>query len=118
MKDFVIFCLDTSRPKQEREEEGVEYYFVSRAHFEKGIMADEFVEFSYKKSEKAFYGTKFSTINNLINLRKTCILCLFPPIKSLKRIKYSGLMPYIIFIAPPLLQRLQKRKEEIHLKVS
>lgn len=62
----------TTRKRNPKEQDGVEYFFVSKEEFEKRIKNDEFLEYANVHGE--FYGTpKVETIENL-NLGRDVIL--------------------------------------------
>lgn len=60
-----IFCLcvDTTRPPRKDEENGKNYYFVTRKKMMADIEANEYLE--YGTHEDAMYGTKLETIRQI-----------------------------------------------------
>jgi len=98
----------TSRPRRDDEIDGADYHFISRLQFEQDILARKFVE--HGEYEKAYYGTSLEAIRSVINLEKICVLNLHP--QSLKMLKNSDLMPFVVFVAPPSLQQLKRWKME------
>ncbi|KAK0410935.1 hypothetical protein QR680_005401 [Steinernema hermaphroditum] len=66
-----------------------------------------FVEFG--EFQKALYGTSVAAIKTVVEQSKSCLLSLKP--ESLKALRMTGLMPYVIFVAPPSLQQLRRQKE-------
>lgn len=95
--------LDTSRPKRADEVDGQDYHFISRLQFEQDIVARKFVE--HGEYEKAYYGTSLESIRNVVYSKKICVLNLHP--QCLKMLKSSTLMPYVVFVAPPNLEKLR-----------
>jgi len=96
----------TSRTRREEELDGADYHFISRLTFEQDILARKFVE--HGEYEKAYYGTSLGAIRSVVNSEKICVLNLHP--QSLKILKSSDLMPYVVFVAPPSLQQLKRWK--------
>ncbi|GIY04864.1 MAGUK p55 subfamily member 5 [Caerostris extrusa] len=100
---FAAAVPHTSRTKKDSEVNGVDYFFISRTQFEADILAGRFVE--HGEYQKSYYGTSLDAIRSVIDAGKTCILNLHP--QSLKILKKSDLMPYVVFIAPPSLEKLR-----------
>ena len=100
---------DTSRPRRDKEVEGVDYHFITKTEFESDILNRKFVE--HGEFEKAYYGTSFESIRDVIKKDKICVLNLHP--LSLKMLKNSDLMPYVVFVAPPSLDVLRQRKKKL-----
>lgn len=72
-------------------------------------MARKFVE--HGEFEKAYYGTSLDAIRAVVNSGKICVLNLHP--LSLKMLKSSDLMPYVVLIAPPSLEKLRQKKQKM-----
>merc|ERR1712150_333427 len=68
--------------------------------------ARKFVE--HGEYEKAYYGTSLESIRNVVFSEKICVLNLHP--QCLKMLKSSTLMPYVVFVAPPNLEKLRNLK--------
>jgi len=98
----------TSRTRRDDELDGADYHFISRLNFEQDILARKFVE--HGEYEKAYYGTSLEAIRSVVNSEKICVLNLHP--QSLRILKSSDLMPYVVFVAPPSLQQLKRWKME------
>jgi MAGUK p55 subfamily protein 5 len=103
---YLYLIADTSRTKKDGEIDGQDYHFISRAQFESDILARKFVE--HGEFEKAYYGTSVDAIRSVVNLGKICVLNLHP--QSLKMLRSSDLKPYIVFVAPPPLERLKQMR--------
>ena len=103
---IIILISDTSRPKRHDEIDGQDYHFISRLQFEQDIVARRFVE--HGEYEKAYYGTSLEAIRSVVFSEKICVLNLHP--QSLKMLKSSDLMPYVVFVAPPSLEKLKNMK--------
>ncbi|XP_040568313.1 protein PALS1 [Lepeophtheirus salmonis] len=98
----------TSRPRGPDEEDSKEFHFISRLQFEKDILARKFVE--HGEYDKSYYGTSFEAIRSVISSGKICVLNLHP--QCLKILKSSDFMPYVVFVAPPSLEKLKRWKME------
>ena len=66
-------------------------------------MSRKFVE--HGEYQKAYYGTSLEAITDVVRSEKICVLNL-PP-QSLKMLKQSRLMPYVVFVAPPSLEKVR-----------
>ena len=99
---------DTSRTKKDAEINSQDYHFISRAQFEADIVNRKFVE--HGEYEKAYYGTTVDAIRAVVNAGKFCVLNLHP--QSLKILKESDLMPFVVFVAPPSLEKLRAKKRD------
>lgn len=97
---------DTSRSRKEGEVDGQDYHFITRAQFEADILSRKFVE--HGEYEKAYYGTSLDAIRSVVNSGKICVLNLHP--QSLKILRSSDLKPYVVFVAPPSLEKLRQKK--------
>ena len=100
---------DTSRARRETECDGQDYHFISRTQFESDILARKFVE--HGEYEKAYYGTSIAAIRAVVNSGKICVLNLHP--LSLKILKSSDLQPFVVFVAPPSLEKLRQKKQRL-----
>jgi len=98
----------TSRTKKDSEINSQDYHFISRAQFEADIVNRKFVE--HGEYEKAYYGTTVDAIRAVVNAGKFCVLNLHP--QSLKILKDSDLMPFVVFVAPPSLDKLRAKKRD------
>jgi len=94
----------TSRPKRSNEMDGQDYHFISRLEFEQDILNRKFVE--HGEYEKYYYGTSLEAIRMVIQMGRICILNLHP--QSLKILKASDLMPFVVFVAPPSIDKLKQ----------
>jgi len=103
---FAAAIPHTSRQRRNDERDGTDYHFISRLQFEQDILARRFVE--HGEYEKAYYGTSLEAIRRVVEQEKICVLNLHP--QSLRILKSSWLMPYIVFVAPPSIQQLKKWK--------
>ena len=101
-----FLLIDTSRPRKGSEVDGQDYHFISRSQFESDILCRRFVE--HGEYEKAYYGTSVEAIRTVVNSGKICVLNLHP--QSLKILRSSDLKPYVVFVAPPSLEKLRQKR--------
>ncbi|XP_045116488.1 protein PALS1-like isoform X3 [Portunus trituberculatus] len=106
---FAAAIPHTSRARRETECDGQDYHFISRTQFESDILARKFVE--HGEYEKAYYGTSIAAIRAVVNSGKICVLNLHP--LSLKILKSSDLQPFVVFVAPPSLEKLRQKKQRL-----
>lgn len=86
--------------------DGQDYHFISRAQFEQDIVNRLFVE--HGEYERAYYGTSVAAIRTVVGSGKICVLNLHP--HSLKILKNTDLKPFVVFVAPPSLEKLRQMK--------
>ncbi|XP_035227442.1 MAGUK p55 subfamily member 5-like [Stegodyphus dumicola] len=103
---FAAAVPHTSRAKRDAEVDGADYHFISRSQFEADIVAGKFVE--HGEYEKNYYGTSLDAIRAVVKSGKICVLNLHP--QSLKILKNSDLKPYVVFVAPPSLEKLRQNR--------
>lgn len=102
----VVFSTSaTTREPREGEENGKDYFFMSKEKFANMIKKDKFIE--YAKFVDNYYGTPREAVENLLSSGKNVIL----------EIEVQGAIQVItkdpkvvsIFIAPPNIEELKKR---------
>lgn len=93
----------TSRPKRIMEEDGMEYYFVSREVMEKAVGSNRLIEYGEYKDH--LYGTSILATKRVVDENQVCLLCVHP--QALKILKQSELKPYVIYIKPPSIDILR-----------
>ncbi|KAG8227824.1 hypothetical protein J437_LFUL008468 [Ladona fulva] len=103
---FAAAIPHTSRPRKEGEVDSQDYHFISRAQFEADIVGHKFVE--HGEYERAYYGTSVDAIRSVVASAKICVLNLHP--QSLRILRASDLKPYVVFVAPPSLEKLRQKK--------
>uniref|UniRef100_A0A4W3H7K9 MAGUK p55 scaffold protein 4 n=1 Tax=Callorhinchus milii TaxID=7868 RepID=A0A4W3H7K9_CALMI len=97
----------TTRPPKSHEEDGREYHFVSRESFEAMALSQRFLEYGEYKNH--LYGTSTETVRSVLDAGKVCVIDLEPHRIYLTRTK--ELKPYIVFIKPPSISRLQQTRK-------
>jgi len=95
----------TSRAPRGDEVDGREYYFISRAEFERRIENREFLE--YAEVHGHFYGTPMAPINNLIAQGIDVLLDI--DVQGGLQVRSLAPESVLVFIAPPDMQVLETR---------
>ncbi len=109
----LVFSVSaTTRKKRDNEKNGIDYFFISEAEFEKKIKNDEFVE--WEKVYDYYYGTFKSVVEENISKGKSVILEV--DVKGALSIKKIYPEANLIYVIPPshneLIRRLKNRKTE------
>ena len=108
--EFSISC--TTRKPRGQEEDGKQYYFISREEFERRIAADEFLE--HAKVFDNYYGTSRSELTRAETAGKDLVLDI--DVQGARQLKEKIAGAVSIFILAPsrqeLEQRLQARSED------
>ncbi len=95
----------TSRSPRGTEENGKEYFFVSKEQFEDHIKKDDFLE--YAEYNGNYYGTPKNKIEDYLNKGIDVILII--EIKGALQIKNLVPEALFIFIMPPSMKELKQR---------
>ncbi len=96
----------TTRPIREGEQNGREYYFISKSEFEEKLQRGEFIE--YSKHFDNYYGTLKSVAERTLSSGKHLLLDLDVH-GSMAVKKLYGPRALLIFIKPPSLEVLRSR---------
>ena len=106
MKDTKISISMTSREPRGKEQDCVEYYFVTKEEFEEKIKNDEFLEYAVVHNNQ-YYGTPKAKIEEDISKGKNIILVI--DIQGALKIKEILPEALFIFIMPPSMEELKDR---------
>ena len=102
----------TTRPRAEKDVEGVDYYFVDRAAFEGAIERDELLEWA--QVFENYYGTPRRPVEAALAAGELIILEI--DVQGARQVKQRMPDAYAMFIKPPseaeLLRRLRARARE------
>lgn len=102
----------TTRPPRPGERHGKDYFFLSRARFQRGIARGKFLENA--RVLQNWYGTPRGPIEKALKSGKDVLLGI--DIQGARQIRRSGLPATTIFLLPPSLkvlrQRLRRRATE------
>ncbi len=108
----VISVSATTRPKRPNEQDGVDYYFISKDEFEKKINEGKFLE--YEQVHGHYYGTLKETVEQHVRNHKVVLFDI--DVNGALSIKRHYPQAILIFIKPPneqvLIQRLKQRHTE------
>lgn len=111
-KNLVFSISYTTRPKKEKEKDGVDYYFVSEDKFLDMIKNNEFIEWA--KVHNYYYGTPRKKLIETIESGKDILLDI--DVQGAKTIKKFFSDGVFIFILPPsgevLKRRIVERKRD------
>ena len=114
---FWVSVSATSRAPRDGEQEGIDYYYITKEEFEKRIEEDYFIE--YTNYAGNYYGTPKKYIKEKLDKGIDVILIIeIEGASNIKKIVPEALM---IFIMPPslkeLVKRLKKRGTETDEKI-
>ena len=104
--EFYFSVSTTTRTPREGEVEGVDYYFVTKEEFEKGIERGEFLE--YATVHGNYYGTSLLPVKKALDEGKLVIFDIDVQGHRLVR-EAMGDIVVSAFITPPSLKVLQER---------
>jgi guanylate kinase len=96
-----------SRPKREKETEGIDYYFITADQFREKTANNEFIEWQ-EVYPGSYYGTLKSEMNRIWSEGKIPIFDV-DVYGGINLKKYFGDLALAIFIQPPSLQELENR---------
>ncbi|XP_048410814.1 guanylate kinase-like isoform X2 [Stegostoma tigrinum] len=109
---FGFSVSHTTRNARPGEENGKDYYFVSREEMLRGIDSGEFIE--HAEFSGNMYGTSKKAVQEVQARNQICILDI--DMQGVRNIKKTDLCPIYLSIQPPsfeiLEQRLRQRKTE------
>lgn len=102
---FSISC--TSRPPRGKEQNGVEYFFITPEEFRKKIADDEFVEYEEVYTDR-YYGTLKSQVEKQLENGENVVFDV--DVHGAMNIKKAyGSQALSLFIQPPSIEELRKR---------
>ena len=103
--DFKLSISCTTRSMRPGEVDGVNYFFLSKDDFKKGINEGDFLEWA--EFSDNYYGTRKSFIEKALKNGENIIL----EIETQGALQVKKLMPdaVLIFIAPPSFEELEQR---------
>jgi guanylate kinase len=97
----------TTRPPRQNEQNGVEYFFLSREMFENWIRENRFIEWAKVHGE--YYGTPRAPILEKLNAGQDVVLDI--DVQGSLQIKKHFPDGVFIFVVPPSFEELKKRLE-------
>ena len=106
MRDTKISISMTSRNPRGKEQDGIDYYFVSKEEFEERISKEEFLEYAVVHNNQ-YYGTPKGKIEEDLSKGKNVILEI--DIQGALKVKEKVSEDLFIFIMPPSMEELKNR---------
>jgi guanylate kinase len=105
---FEFTVSHTTRAPREGEEHGIHYHFCPLESMTQNIEDGAFLE--YAEVHGNFYGTSWSSLRDVQNGGKRCLLDIdVQGVQTIKRQESAMLQPKYIFISPPSLKELEER---------
>lgn len=105
-KKIKISVSMTSREPRGKEQDGIDYYFITKEEFEEKIKQDEFLEYAVVHNNQ-YYGTPKANIENDLNNGISVILVI--DIQGALKIQEKIKEALFIFIVPPSMEELKSR---------
>uniref|UniRef100_A0A8C6APY8 Guanylate kinase n=1 Tax=Monodon monoceros TaxID=40151 RepID=A0A8C6APY8_MONMO len=109
---FGFSVSHTTRDPRPGEENGKDYYFVTREVMQRDIAAGDFIE--HAEFSGNLYGTSKAAVRAVQAMNRICVLDV--DLQGVRNIKKTDLRPVYIFVQPPSLdvleQRLRQRNTE------
>ena len=105
-QNFKISVSHTTRTPRSNEIDGIDYFFINHAEFEKKILNNDFYE--YAKIFDNFYGTSKNSVNSLlVNSNDILFDIDWQGTQQLSKFKELNLIKF--FLVPPSKKELEKR---------
>jgi guanylate kinase len=105
--EFWVSISATTRSPRIGELDGVDYFYISSAEFERRILANEFLEWAEFAGAK--YGTPAEAVNDKLKNGRNVILEI--EIAGARQVRKAAPDAKLIFIAPPSWEELKNRLE-------
>ncbi|XP_036996386.1 guanylate kinase isoform X2 [Artibeus jamaicensis] len=102
---FGFSVSHTTRNPRPGEENGKDYYFVSREVMQRDIAAGDFIE--HAEFSGNLYGTSKAAVRVVQAMNRICVLDV--DLQGVRNIKKTDLKPIYIFVQPPSLEVLEQR---------
>ena len=115
--ELVLSVSKTTRPPRAGEQDGVSYFFVSKADFEAGISAGDFLEYAIVYGE--FYGTPRQGVQQLLEAGRDVLLEI--DTQGARQVRENFPAGVFVFLVPPsgaeLYARITGRATESEEKI-
>lgn len=102
---FALSISHTTRSPRPGEQDGVDYYYVTKDAFKELIAQDKFVESAQFGSN--FYGTSKATIAEQSARGRVVVLDI--EMEGVKQVQRSDIAARYVFVAPPSMEELESR---------
>jgi len=106
--DLLYSVSFTTRPRRNGENEGIDYYFLSKEEFEKGIKEGKWAEFA--NVHWNYYGTSADILDKGLHSGKDILLDI--DVQGAEQILKRYPESVTIFISPPSMDALKQRLEK------
>lgn len=106
--NYALSISMTTRVPREGEQDGREYYFVSREQFEAAIVQDKLVE--YANYLDNYYGTPVEYVEKQLSDGKDVVLEI--EIQGALKVKHKFPSALLLFVMPPSIAELKQRLEQ------
>jgi len=106
--DLLYSVSFTTRPRRNGENEGIDYYFLSKEEFEKGIKEGKWAEFANVHGN--YYGTSADILDKGLHSGKDIVLDI--DVQGAEQILKRYPESITIFISPPSMDALKQRLEK------
>ncbi|MBW1846222.1 MAG: guanylate kinase [Deltaproteobacteria bacterium] len=106
--DLLYSVSFTTRPRRNGENEGIDYYFLSKEEFEKGIKEGKWAEFANVHGN--YYGTSADILDKGLHSGKDILLDI--DVQGAEQILKRYPESVTIFISPPSMDALKQRLEK------
>ncbi|MES0491360.1 MAG: guanylate kinase [Leptospirales bacterium] len=103
--DVVHAISTTTRPVRNKEQDGVDYYYVSRLEFIQMIQNRDFLEWAPVLEN--YYGTSLNEIERIKKIHKIAVLDI--DVQGALQVKKNDPEAILVFLTPPSLQELKER---------
>ncbi|SAL99449.1 hypothetical protein [Absidia glauca] len=102
---FGFSISHTTRGPRPKEENGVDYHFVTKEAMEAEVADGKFIESATFSGN--MYGTSIKAVKDVVDVGKVCILDI--DMQGVKAVKNTDLEPKYIFVQPPSVEILEQR---------
>jgi guanylate kinase len=102
---FEFSVSSTTRQQRQGEEDGVEYFFITKEEFQARAEEGRFLEWA--EVHQNWYGTSREAVESIMHRKKICLLDI--DVQGAMQIHSKGLDCNGVFIAPPSIEELEKR---------
>lgn len=106
--DLLYSVSFTTRPRRNGENDGIDYYFLSKEEFEKGIKEGKWAEFANVHGN--YYGTSADILDKGLHSGKDILLDI--DVQGAEQILKRYPESVTIFISPPSMDALKQRLEK------
>ncbi len=105
LDDTVLSVSHTTRPRRESEIDGVDYYFVDKAQFQRMVRADAFLE--YAMVFQNYYGTSRDEVERQLSRGANVLLDI--DWQGARKVREKMHDVYSVFVVTPSMDELEKR---------